>query len=62
MSKYIPSINSVNIDVVRVPGNDKYPYDSVGIYVSAVNNGENVKAAYLVKHDKEDINVFTDIL
>lgn len=67
IAKYVPSVDSVTVSVTLV---DKEFTDSngdsetepvIGISVSALGD-EAVNANFLVLHDGEDVNVFTDVL
>lgn len=62
INTYIPSIENVTVDVEIIEGNENYPDNAIGIMVSALNDSEKITASFLVTHDKEAVNVFSELL
>ena len=56
INTYIPTISSLNIVVGRVADNE----NAIGIYVSAMDNGEQLETNFVVLQDHELISVFNE--
>ena len=62
INTYVPSLENVSVQVEIVEGNDDYPGNAIGIMVSAIGENEKLNASFLVTHDNENVNVFSELL
>lgn len=62
INTYVPSLENVSVQVEIVEGNDEYPGNAIGIMVSAIGENEKLNASFLVTHDNENVNVFSELL
>lgn len=62
INTYVPSLENVSVQVEIVEGNNDYPGNAIGIMVSAIGENEKLNASFLVTHDNENVNVFSELL
>ena len=62
INTFVPSLENVSVQVEIVEGNDEYPGNAIGIMVSAIGENEKLNASFLVTHDNENVNVFSELL
>ena len=62
INTYVPSLENVSVQVEIVEGNEDYPGNAIGIMVSAIGENEKLNASFLVTHDNENVNVFSELL
>lgn len=58
INTYIPTISSLNVVVDKVEDNE----NAIGIYISAMDNGEQVESNFVLLQDHEIINIFNETI
>lgn len=56
INTYIPTVNILNIIIDRVEGNE----NAIGIYVSAMDNGEQIDSNFVLLQDHDVVSVFNE--
>ncbi len=58
INTYIPTISALNVIVGKVEDNE----NAIGIYISAMDNGEQLETNFVVIQDHEVVSVFNETI